>query len=157
MKATFIDTSVLCELLDVPGLASRAAEVQAEFQQRVAAGERFIVPLTAVVETGNHIAQVKHGDRRRAAAQFVTLLQRAIDEPTTSPFVLHRFLWNERFLTDLLNGDGTGQPLLDLAGNGVMGSGDVSILVERDLLLEATAYHEAVVWTDDEHLRAHGS
>ena len=54
-----IDTSVLCEMLQVPGKSNpaRGAEVRAEIDRRWRDGERFVIPITAVIETGNHIAQ----------------------------------------------------------------------------------------------------
>lgn len=39
--------------------------------------------------------------------------------------------------------------------NGLMGTGDVSILVERDQFLEETAYTNVKVWTLDANLSAH--
>ncbi|MGH9181685.1 MAG: hypothetical protein ACRDY5_08225, partial [Acidimicrobiales bacterium] len=76
---TFVDTSVLCELLQVPGKSSpaRGAEVAAEADRRQQAGERFVIPITAVIETGNHIAQAD-GNRYEVAGRLVGLLQMAL-------------------------------------------------------------------------------
>ena len=63
MNVTFVDTSVLCELIEVPGMHSRAAETREELRRREAAGERFVIPATAIIETGNHIEHA-NGDRR---------------------------------------------------------------------------------------------
>lgn len=75
---TFIDTSVLCELVAVPGKSSDPGTHLAELDERFAAGERFVIPVTAVIETGNHIAQAKTGDRRAAARRLVELLLEAV-------------------------------------------------------------------------------
>lgn len=153
MKFTIIDTSVLCEFLAVPGFCSDPQGVQAEFKERAAAGERFVVPIAAVIETGNHIAQIKQGDRWAAAARFAALMDAAIREE--GPFVLHRIAWDDEFLGELCGGNGTGQTLGQLAGNGTLGAGDVAILVERDRLLASSAYAEAFLWTLDVGLQAY--
>lgn len=152
MRFTIIDTSVLCEFLAVPGVCKQPEAVQAEFKSRATAGERFVVPITAVIETGNHIAQIKSGDRWGAATRFANLLGAAMREE--SPFVLHRVAWDDEFLSELCGGNATGQTLGQLAGTGTLGAGDVAILVERDRLLASTAYAEAFLWTLDGRLQA---
>jgi hypothetical protein len=150
MKFTIIDTSVLCEFLEVPGMCSNPKDVQLELRIRAESGERFVVPIASVIETGNHIAQIKSGDRWAATQRFVALLEEAAAEG--GPFVLHRVSWDEEFLAELRSGDGTGETLLELSGNGKLGSGDVAILVERDRLLGSSAYAQAYLWTLDEKL-----
>lgn len=143
---TFLDTSVLCELLAVPGKSRGDGVVRREFDERVAAGERFVLPITAVIETGNHIAQAP-GDRRRCALALTALVEAAAaDRP---PFTTHDVRWDASFLADLLAGDGTGQSFADLAGNGQMGAGDVAILVERDRFVAASALapEDVRIWT----------
>lgn len=43
-RVTFIDTSVLCELVQVPGKSQRPDDVAAEFRRRVQNGEGFVLP-----------------------------------------------------------------------------------------------------------------
>ncbi len=151
---TLIDTTVLCEWLDVPGLAARAGEVQAELRERAVSGEQFVLPVTTLIETGNHIAQVKAGDRWAAAERFVNLLRAVVADPDDGPFVLSRVTWDASLLARLLDGDSTHQTLLELAGNGILGAGDIAILVERDLLLTESGFTVARVWTHDAKLAA---
>lgn len=143
---TFLDTSVLCELIEVPGKCQHRDEVRAEYGRRVADGEQFVVPITAVIETGNHIAQAD-GPRREAAERLVALLRSAMADET--PFVLNQVTWDEDFLDALCNGNATHQTFVDLAGNGLMGAGDVAILVERDQFVAGSAYSatDVRVWT----------
>jgi len=143
---TFIDTSVLCELIEVPGKSRGDGVVRAEFQARAVDGERFVIPITAVIETGNHIEQAS-GDRRGAALRLAAVLaSAAADRP---PFASNEVTWDSAFMGELLAGDSTGQPFVDLAGNGQMGAGDVAILVERDRYAAASALGRARVgiWT----------
>lgn len=152
-KVTFIDTSVLCELLEVPGMCSQHEDIRAEFELRADEDEeRFVIPIAAVIETGNHIAQ-SSGDRRAAAQRFVGLLTAA--RSSEAPFTVRRLSWDDEFLSELCAGGGTGQSLIDLA-SAKMGAGDVTILVERDRFQRDSAYTEVRVWTLDEALGAHG-
>lgn len=77
---TLVDTSVLCEILQVPDKCepAKSFQVVAELDRRWKAGERLVIPLTAVIETGNHIAQAKKGDRHEVARRFVALLRESL-------------------------------------------------------------------------------
>jgi hypothetical protein len=150
-KVTFIDTSVLCELLQVPGMCSQHEDIRTEFELRGDDGERFVIPITAVIETGNHIAQAA-SDRRAAAERFVGFLT-AVGE-SQSRFMVHLLSWDGDFLKELCAGNATGQRFIDLA-NAKMGAGDVAILVERDRFKRDSAYTHVQVWTLDEALSAY--
>ncbi len=149
---TFVDTSVLCELLEVPGKSSsvRVAEVATEADRRYRAGEHFVIPITAVIETGNHIAPAE-GNRYEAACRLEALLRMAAAEE--SPWRVLQTRLGPEFLASLCDGDSTGQPLRELAAAKV-GCGDISILVERDQLLAGSAAASVLVWTFDEALAA---
>lgn len=152
---TLIDTSVLCEMLQVPGKSdpARSAEVSAELNRRASEGERFVIPITAVIETGNHIAQ-GDGDRYAAAGRFVRFLRLAISQ--TGPWLILETRLGADFLTSLCAGDSTGETLESLAALRV-GAGDIAILVERDQLLATTALSDVQVWTYDHGLAAQAS
>ncbi len=149
---TLIDTSVLCEMLQVPGKSNpeRGAEASAELDLRSRAGERFVIPITAVIETGNHIAQAV-GDRHDAAGRFVRFLRQTMAQPGTW-LILQTRLGTD-FLNALCDGDSTGQTLENLAALKV-GAGDIAILVERDQLLSNSAIRDVQVWTYDHGLAA---
>lgn len=151
-KVTFIDTSVLCELLQVPGMCSQHEDIRTEFELRDDDGQRFVIPITAVIETGNHIAQA-NGDRRAAAERFVGFLAAA--SLGVAPWTVQRLSWDDEFLVELCAGNATGQPFIDLA-SAKMGAGDVAILVERDRFKRDSAYTDVQVWTLDEALGAYG-
>jgi len=149
---TMVDTSVLCELLQVPGKSNpaRSADVRAEVDRRWREGERFVIPITAVIETGNHIAQAD-GNRYDVAGRLVRLLQVAVSEQSHWRVLQTRL--GAEFLTSLCAGDSTGQSLETLAAARV-GAGDIAILVERDQFLATTAIRNVQVWTFDEGLYA---
>lgn len=86
MTVCIVDTSVLDELLNVPGWANKHAELLELFAIRQSANERFLLPLAVLFETGNHVAQVNDGGvRRKKAAHFVTFAHAALEG--RSPFV----------------------------------------------------------------------
>lgn len=143
---TLIDTSVLCELLQVPGKCDPdlGPILLEEMDDRVNAGELLVIPVTAVVETGNHIAQCA-GDRHALAMALVGMLRRAAKEDT--PWRVLNTAFDGAFLLSLCDGDSTGEDLAQLAAEGV-GAGDVAILVERDVLKKRSSAR-VQVWTLD--------
>jgi predicted nucleic acid-binding protein len=150
-RVSFIDTSILCEFLDLPGRNTRHASVRAEFNHRYANGEQFVIPVTAVIETGNYIEQCS-GDRRAAAKRFCDLLDAIIDE--RAPLLLHEMEWGSSMLRSFIDGDSTGSSFVDLAGAGRLGGGDVAILVERDHFRSRNPVGAVVIWTFDAELEA---
>lgn len=66
MRVYFIDTSVLDNLLEIPKKSQDREQVKNDFSKRQSENSRFILPITAVIETGNHIAQLSDGQVRRA-------------------------------------------------------------------------------------------
>jgi hypothetical protein len=86
-EIVLIDTSVLCHLLDVPHLGGRQREVLDELKRLQERGATLVIPMTAVIETGNHVAQNGDGRQRRQAAQrFTDLVKKAAEG--TLPFTL---------------------------------------------------------------------
>ena len=81
-----LDTSVLVELLGVPGYdAQHEARVE-EYARKLGATEQFLLPVAVLLETGNHIAKLADGRLRRAAATtFGTFAKLALEG--NSPFV----------------------------------------------------------------------
>jgi len=150
MKVTLVDTSVLCELLQVPGKSEpeRRAEMWEEVDVRSSLGERLVLPFTAVVETGNHIVQ-SGGDRHVVAERLARFLRLALQ--ADSPFFVPELAFGRDFVAAVAEGDSTGQNLAQLATHKV-GAGDVAILVQRDQLRGDGAFAAVDVWTLDHDL-----
>jgi hypothetical protein len=145
-QVTFIDTSVLCELLKVPGKSQRPKDIRDELELRAQRGERFVIPVTAIIETGNHIAQAS-GDRHAAAKRLCDLVHSIIGGDAS--FLLHQFVWDGAFLQDICQGDSTGQSMDQWAAAAQMGAGDIAILVERDRFIARSAFrrNQVTIWT----------
>lgn len=81
-----VDTSVLLELLRVPGTFSRSDEVVREMVDRHASGHSLLLPIAAIIETGNHIGRLQDGNhRRRFAAALVNVVQASLEGK--APFI----------------------------------------------------------------------
>ena len=104
-----------------------ARQIAEELETRKADGQRFVIPATAIVETGNLVAQQRSG-RRRLAERLRSVLEEArSDNP---PWIIRAATLDEHFIQELLDGNSTGSDLVTLLGNGSLGTGDVALLVE---------------------------
>ncbi|APE24564.1 MULTISPECIES: hypothetical protein [Streptomyces] len=153
-RVEFVDTSILCNLLEVPGKCQDLEKVREELRGKLAAHDcDLLLPVTAVIETGNHIAQLADGFQRRTCAEkFVAVLRLVV--AGEAPWALNEVEWNAAHLEALIAGGSSGMSLVDHAVNRV-GCGDVNILIERDRYLARTSGVEATVWTLDGGLAAH--
>lgn len=149
MAVYFIDTSVLCNMVPVPGRDNDRAAVIEELQQKVAARDVLILPVAAVVETGNFIAQVSDGRQRRTSAiNLSAQLQLAANGQ--APYIFHDFSWNPAFVQRLIEGAGTGSDFVEHAVAG-LGAGDLLILAEIDAYRARTGL-TVHLWTRDQQL-----
>jgi len=148
----FIDSSVLLEILDVPGKASEHPRYLAEFARRAEAKDRFILPVATLVETGNHIAQAA-SNRHESATRLERLIRSALDGKV--PWAVRTASWDDDFVADLLTGGATGQSFVEHCASGLLGAGDLSILVEREYFVRETAYRDVQIWTKDARLLAY--
>ena len=152
-EVIFIDTSILCNIVPVPGFNQDQEEVRAEMKELVEKKAKFILPITAVIETGNHIAQLSGGkNRRESAERFSKILGKVADGE--APWTLIDVEWGKSFLHDLLQGAvDTKESLVEHATRGV-GLGDLCILTER-MRYERRTQLRATIWTLDQALAAH--
>lgn len=138
--------------MPVPGFNQDQEEVRAEMKKLVEKKAKFILPITSVIETGNHIAQLSGGnDRRESAERFSEILRLVVERK--APWSLVDVDWREDFLSDLLEGADTEESLVDLATRGV-GLGDLCILTER-MRYEQRTQLRATIWAFDQALAAH--
>lgn len=151
-RVSFIDTSVLCNLVPVPGRDQEADEVKREMTERLDQRERFILPITAVIETGNFIAQLSDGRVRRQTAERLDQILRLICEGR-APWVLHDVAWDKSFLNQMLEGADTMMKYVEHAASQV-GAGDLCIINER-LHYQQRSQIRATIWTLDEALRSY--
>lgn len=150
----FLDSSVLFNLLDVPGKNGERTAVVAEFIRLKDNGATFVFPVTAVIETGNVIAQLADGhDRRTCMERFVVWLRQALT--ATVPMAVSGVPWDVEFLASLIDGGGARLPLVDFAMTGI-GSGDVGLLMGMDRYrAKVPGATPITLWTRDTLLSSH--
>lgn len=141
MSVGIVDTTVFCNLLDVPGRDQESARAQAELAAHVQAEVSLLLPLAVIYETGNHIAHAT-GDRRAAAERFAREVRKALngDNPF-APARLHSLddvaAWLDNFP--------------DRATAGV-GMADLSILSLWEQQRKLHRHRRVFVWSYDTHL-----
>ena len=75
-----VDTTVFLNVLDVPIFNQNRTQILALFEQRIQAGDSFLLPFTTILESGNHIAQLNDGNqRRRFSIQFSTMVLQSLE------------------------------------------------------------------------------
>ena len=101
-KVIIIDTSILCAFLNVPGKETCGPAGDTWNQQRAEttfadeedAGTTFVLPLTSIIETGNHISQVR-GDRYSYARSLAAIILKTANEETPwAAFSRQSSLWS---------------------------------------------------------------
>lgn len=147
----FIDTSVLLNLLRVPGFSGDAEKCQLQFREWQEGGAKFVLPITALIETGNFIQQCQ-GDRRAAATRFASAIEAA--KGSQPPWAIRDVSWDSDFLDALLAGDSTGSDLVSHFSARGLGAGDLAILVERDQFRSSTAFDDVRIWSLDAILQS---
>lgn len=105
-KVLIIDTSILCVYLELPGFPHCGSDadrwdverVQAKIEDETKVGTALVLPLATIIETGNHISQIK-GDRLPHAQRFAEILRYTANEdiPWTA-FIDQGALWNKETL-----------------------------------------------------------
>lgn len=138
-----VDTSILLNILDVPGRNERRAEVLLELETLIETGDHLFIPMAAIVEVGNHISQIGNGAQRRSAAErFVAEVRKALaDEapwkPINFPSNLEVLGWLDAFPNAAMQG---------------LGMGDLSIKNEWAALCAKYRMSRVRVWTIDQDL-----
>jgi hypothetical protein len=141
-----IDTSILCEILEVPKLCRDPKAVLSELEAKLRRGESFLLPMSSIIETGNHIGQVGDGRQRRATAEkFVLRMQQAIRGE--APFAPTPFFEPDAVLAWL-------SEFPDWAARG-SGLADLTILKEFEKQCGLNRHRRVYIWTTDRHLSAY--
>lgn len=145
-----VDTSVFCEVVPVPGRSQQRGQVIAVLEEHIRNRVTLLLPIATILETGNHIAHISGGTKRRATAQkFVLLVQQAltslegpapwtVPEPLLSPVDMQCYL----------------SQFPDYAMCGI-GLGDLSIIEEYGRQCQLHRTRRVFIWSLDSHLSAY--
>ncbi|WP_348303886.1 hypothetical protein [Methanothrix sp.] len=138
-----IDTTVFMEILNVPGKASDHKEAIRVLRSKIDNRETLFLPMATILESGNHIAQIRNGKERRSSAEnFVYYVQKALDG--CSPFKPLSFLAPEQmqlWLKDF--------PESAMRGRGL---GDLSIIHDFHGQCSRNPHLRVYIWSLDVHL-----
>jgi hypothetical protein len=138
-----IDTSVLCELLEIPGKCQNSSELKKSLKRKVRDGEWLFLPLATILETGNHIGQIVDGRLRRERADALReLMCQAI--ANQSPFTPLVFWTTEQlnsWMAEFPNWAGQGSGLADL-----------TIKKDWEEQCEKNPGRKVYIWSTDAHL-----
>lgn len=152
-KVLIFDTSILCVWLRVPGKDRCGPAGDAWDYQRVdrlITQEKdrsiFVLPLAAIIETGNHISQCS-GDRYELAGRFAEVIRKtAVEETPWAAFTHQVAMWD----ADRLNRLADEWPQLALQG---LSMGDATIKDVADFYAKSGTQVEII--TGDQQLRAY--
>jgi len=146
MSICLIDTSVFCNIVNVPGRNQQIVEVLTRLKEMAQDKVSLLLPLVAILETGNHIGQLADGGLRRQTSQrFVTQVEAALNgsapwRPT--PFVEATELrsWLAEFPDHASRGSGFG---------------DLSVIKEWDRQRLLNPLRRVFIWAYDQHLSSY--
>jgi hypothetical protein len=141
-----VDTTVFCNILDVPGYNQDKDEALATLRDYINQPFSLLLPLATVYETGNHIAHVPDGQlRREVAARFAREVSRAVDgaspwTPTPLPEAEELASWLAEFPDHAMRG-------VSLA--------DLSIIKVFERQCELHRARRVFIWSYDQHLHGY--
>jgi hypothetical protein len=142
-----VDTTIICELLEVPGKSDPQIDMAQELRSKIEQEEALFLPLAAILETGNHIGQLPGGAQRRACAKgLMTLVTTALDGK--SPFVPLAF-WEKKILAGWI------PEFPDWAASAGSGFGDFTIKKDWESQCELNPGRRVYIWSLDNHLAAY--
>lgn len=146
MRVKFIDTSIIMNLLEIPYMCNDAEKIKAEFKTAVENGEILILPLSTIIESGNHIAHIADGSIRRIKAlKFKEFLEKTANNE--APWKLYGVKLEKEDLLALA------EKFPDYALQYEMGLGDLSIIhFYQRYKEEIPAVGHIMIWSTDRHL-----
>lgn len=155
-RAIIIDTTILCVYLEIPGMKTcgkapnvwDCALVNMQLDIDEEEDAVFVLPLATIVETGNHIAQIKTKPRKPYAEKFADLIRASVNE--TKPWAAFSDqvdLWSSEHLLKLADE-------FPILADQKIGVGDATIKNVADAYLE-TRLFKVEIFTGDGGLEAY--
>ena len=148
MNVRFIDTSVMANMLKIPGRCNDAESVQEEFKQVLEAKEVLILPIATIIETGNHIAHIADSNARRSiAGKFGEYLRKTAEGE--APWQLYGIEIDKEGLLYLADH-------IEENASQKIGIGDMSIIHAYDQYRETVpGIGRIMIWSTDTHLQGY--
>jgi hypothetical protein len=141
-----VDTSIFCNILDIPHMNSAKKKVMEELKEFLEHGTTLLLPMAAVYETGNPIAQLSDGNNRRHYAEvFVNQVTKAI--AGEAPWTVMQVPTTEEIGAWL-----SGFPDSAMRGAGM---GDLSIIQEWQKFKRKVPDRRVFIWSLDSDLQGY--
>ena len=154
-KVLLLDTSIVDEILGVPGKSNERTEILTELDGWAAGGVTLLVSVTALVEAGDHVGNIDEGASRRTCADRLAKLIEATISPTR-PWSFEPISWDSDLLESLLQPRyDVLLPLSESLLQKFLQMGDLLIVGEFDRLRQNLdqSVVDVDVWTKDARLR----
>lgn len=148
MNVRFMDTSVMTNILEVPGRCSDAQKIKEEFNFAMKQEEVLILPIATIIETGNHIAHIADGNiRRNVAAKFGQCLRKTAEGE--APWQLYGVELDKEGLVYLADH-------IEEMASFEIGVGDTSIIYAYEQYKNNTpGIGRIMIWSTDQHLQGY--
>ena len=147
----FIDSTVFCNILNIAYMNDEHDKTIEELKRIISNNEKekIVMPFATIIETGNHIAQIRDGDLRyKAAKNFKEAILKTIRNE--APWSYYGLQLSEEDLEKIC--DRFPEAALYLK----MGIGDLSIVQAYERYKEETpGIGKIRIWTYDHHLESY--
>lgn len=141
-----VDTSIFCNVLNIPNMNSERERVMQQLEEFLKNETSLLLPMAAVYETGNHIAQISNGgNRRRFAEAFIQQVKKAMTGE--APWQVMQLPTTEE-IGEWLSG------FPDSAMRGA-GMGDLSIIKEWEKFKGKVPDCRVFIWSLDKDLQGY--
>ncbi|AWW30940.1 hypothetical protein DN752_12825 [Echinicola strongylocentroti] len=137
-----IDTSIITNILDIPGRNQDRSNVKGDFEDRIRNRDSFFLPYVTLVETGNFIAQLSGNLKRDKSLEFANQVKLALNNQ--APWKPLRFPEKESLLLNI-------DKFPDYASRGI-GFGDFSIIQDWEEQKNIFKAYSVKIWSLDEGL-----
>lgn len=145
-----VDTSIFCNVLDIPGKNESKEVVYKQFKKYIERNDSLLLPMATIYETGNHIAQIKMVDgnkRRKVAERFVKQVRDAIDGE--SPWQAMQIPTKKEVSSWLSD--------FPMSASSKKSMGDLSIIKEWEKMCGLLPHQRIFIWALDTDLQGYDS
>jgi hypothetical protein len=155
-RVELLDTSIVVELLEIPGESARRDATVTELDRRAGESVELQMPIASVVEAGGHVCRIVDGHQRReCAGRLAAMVRSTLDR--VAPWSFTSLDWDETLLSELVAPTDPRAPaLVDSFTRQFLEMGDLLIVAEFRRLRDNLdlAFVDVDVWTYDGNLRA---
>ncbi|MBT9317833.1 hypothetical protein [Leptothoe spongobia] len=147
MKAVaIVDTSIFCNILNIPQKNGERSQVMHRLKSLLEQETNLLLPMAAIYEAGNYIAQLSDGgNRRRFAEVFIQEVGKAIQGEAP---------WQ---VMQLPNTDEVGEWLNSFPDSAMRGAGigDLSMIKEWEKMIRKAPSYRVFIWSIDSDLQGY--